>query len=595
LVRPDGNSTREFRLQQHRQNIAAAGGNGRGMSLELKTKANIAIGIALAALAGMGWLSLRENRNLAEADQWVAHTHEVLDVSVALHSHLSDAGLARRMFLQGDAKQKDVFNAAVNASMADFSRLRELTRDNPEQQSRLDRLEPVVEARLEILKKSISVYSENPKDDSTQEALTDELIAAAAQFSDQAHEFETVEKELLRQRSMTAEESVLSTSRADTILSFSVFCFIIIATAVLNAEWSRRSRTDETIAKQKSLLQSILDTCNDAILVTDNSGQIILRNPAAVHWYGESWDRLTEDLPARLGFYNPDQLTRFSYQDLPLWRALQGEQVNNVEICVRPPQEEKSRWTLASSRPLIGENAKRLGGVVFYRDISERKELENKLAKYAEDLKKSNVELQKAHVALERLASADELTGLHNRRGFLALADHSLKLARRSQKPFALLFVDVDDLKKINDTFGHTEGNRALSDAAFVLRDSFRHCDVLGRLGGDEFAILMIDAGEESAEVVRNRIEEKLEKLNEKSGRRFLLALSIGVLCGTWDERASLEELLGRADALMYEEKKRKGASRGTGRRAFPGSGVKEQTLPRERIQPGLFDNMLSL
>jgi diguanylate cyclase (GGDEF)-like protein len=351
------------------------------------------------------------------------------------------------------------------------------------------------------------------------------------------------------------------TSRNDAILSFSVFCFIVMATAGLNRELSRRKRTEQAIAEQKSLLQSILDTCNDAIIVADNTGKIILRNPAALRMHTDMVDSVSADVPRKLGFYRSDQTILFSYEDLPLCRALKGDHTDNVEICLHPSFEATVRWVLASSRPLVSQ-AEVLGGVVFYRDITQRKELETKLARYTEELKSSNVELQQAQIALEQLASADELTGLHNRRGFLAFAGQSMKLAHRSQKPFALVFVDLDGLKKINDTLGHSHGDRAITDAAHVLRDSFRHCDVLGRLGGDEFAILMSDADEKSAQIVKKRLADKADKLNVEGHRPYTLSLSIGMLMCNSDEKAPLEALLSRVDALMYEEKKKKGANR---------------------------------
>jgi diguanylate cyclase (GGDEF)-like protein len=535
----------------------------RGMTIGVKAKANLAIGLALAALAGMVWLSSRENRNVAEADRWVSHSRDVLEASASLRSHLSDAGIARRIFLQGDGKQVEAFNAAANISLADFKALRALTSDNTEQQKRLARMEPILHERLAVLKKSTVHHREVPNDEALQKALTDQATTLVAQFAEQIREFENVEKDLLQKRSTWAEESVRKTSRVDGILGLSVCCFIVIATAGLNRELFRRQQTEQAIAKQKALLQSILDTCSDAIVVSDGSGQIILRNPAASQLRSELADRVAADVPQVLGFYKPDGTTLFSYEDLPLRRSLQGESIDNLEICVQHPANEKTHWSLASSRPLLGDKAKIIGGVVFYRDITERKELENKLAKYADELKLSNSELQKAQVALQRLASLDELTGLYNRRGFLTLAEQSLKLARRARKPFVLVFVDLDGLKWINDTLGHSEGNRAITDAVFVLTDSFRHSDVLCRLGGDEFAILMVDASEETAGIVRERLTEKAERLNREGNRPYRLSLSIGMLMCESDEAQSLEEMLKKADALMYQEKKEKGANRG--------------------------------
>jgi diguanylate cyclase (GGDEF)-like protein len=531
------------------------------MPVELKTKVNFALSLALVALAGIGWLSLRQSQNLTEADRWVSHTRDVLETSESFRSHLSEAGIARRVFLQGDSKQIDVFNAAVSASLADFKTLQALTADNPEQQKRLDRLEPMVHERLSALEKSIAAHRLAANDEALQNNVTNQQTSVVAQLAEQTREFQNVERELLRRRSSQVRESAQRTSRDNTILSLAVMCFIVIATAGLNRELSQRKQTEQAIAQQKSLLQSILDTCNDAIIVADSTGKIILRNPAALRMHSDLVDRVGEEVPSKLGYYRPDTKTLFPYQDLPLSRALQGEHVDNVEMCLHPACEPEVRWALGSSRPLINEE-KILGAVVFYRDITERKELENKLASYTEELKASNVELQKAQVALEQLASVDELTGLHNRRGFLALAAQSIKLAHRSQKSFALVFADLDGLKKINDTLGHADGDLAISDAAHVLSDSFRHCDVLGRLGGDEFAILMSDADEQSAQIVKKRLADKVDKLNAERHRPYTLSLSVGMMICNSDEKVSLEVLLSRADALMYEEKKKKGANR---------------------------------
>jgi len=531
------------------------------MPVELKTKVNFALSLALVALAGIGWLSLRQSQNLTEADRWVSHTRDVLETSESFRSHLSEAGIARRVFLQGDSKQIDVFNAAVSASLADFKTLQALTADNPEQQKRLDRLEPMVHERLSALEKSIAAHRLAANDEALQNNVTNQQTSVVAQLAEQTREFQNVERELLRQRSSQVRESAQRTSRDNSILSLAVMCFIVIAAAGLNRELSQRKQTEQAIAQQKSLLQSILDTCNDAIIVADGTGKIILRNPAALRMHSDLVDRVGEEVPSKLGYYRPDTKTLFPYQDLPLSRALQGEHVDNVEMCLHPACEPEVRWALGSSRPLINEE-KILGAVVFYRDITERKELENKLASYTEELKASNVELQKAQVALEQLASVDELTGLHNRRGFLALAAQSIKLAHRSQKSFALVFADLDGLKKINDTLGHADGDLAISDAAHVLSDSFRHCDVLGRLGGDEFAILMSDADEQSAQIVKKRLADKVDKLNAERHRPYTLSLSVGMMICNSDEKVSLEVLLSRADALMYEEKKKKGANR---------------------------------
>jgi len=168
------------------------------------------------------------------------------------------------------------------------------------------------------------------------------------------------------------------------------------------------------------------------------------------------------------------------------------------------------------------------------------------------------MERQRVQLELLNLSLIDELTGLNNRRGFLALGEHHVKLASRSGMPFMVAFVDLDGMKKINDTFGHQEGNRALVEAANVLRDSCRRSDILSRIGGDEFAILIADVDEDCADVVLRRIRQKLDSCNTNAGRRYALSLSIGIVAANVNEPADLEQLLNKADALMYDQKQKK-------------------------------------
>jgi two-component system, cell cycle response regulator len=171
--------------------------------------------------------------------------------------------------------------------------------------------------------------------------------------------------------------------------------------------------------------------------------------------------------------------------------------------------------------------------------------------------------MERQHIQLEllNLSLVDELTGLNNRRGFLALGEHYVKLANRSGTLFMVAFVDVDGMKRINDSFGHQEGNRALVEAANVLKDSCRRSDILARIGGDEFAILIADADTTCGNVVLDRIQQKLDSRNAPRDRRYALSLSVGLVAADVTQYADLERLLEEADAAMYNEKQRKKAA----------------------------------
>jgi diguanylate cyclase (GGDEF)-like protein len=164
------------------------------------------------------------------------------------------------------------------------------------------------------------------------------------------------------------------------------------------------------------------------------------------------------------------------------------------------------------------------------------------------------------HVILERelryLALTDDLTCLYNRRGFFAAATQQLKLARRNSQSILLFFCDVDNLKIINDSYGHREGDLALVRAADALEEAFRDSDILARLGGDEFAVLALDAASQNQELILRRLEESL-KNSDTQESHCELSLSVGV--ARFDPHncaVTLGDLMAQADRAMYEQKR---------------------------------------
>jgi diguanylate cyclase (GGDEF)-like protein len=158
---------------------------------------------------------------------------------------------------------------------------------------------------------------------------------------------------------------------------------------------------------------------------------------------------------------------------------------------------------------------------------------------------------------LGNLALTDELTGLYNRRGFMALAERQLKLGRRSGRGMLLFVMDVDRLKQINDSFGHFEGDRALKCTADALEETFRDSDVVARLGGDEFAVLAIEASGHSEATIKTRLFECLKAIGAQQPS-YEISLSLGVARFDPRNRTSIGELMVKADQAMYEQKRRR-------------------------------------
>jgi diguanylate cyclase (GGDEF)-like protein len=174
------------------------------------------------------------------------------------------------------------------------------------------------------------------------------------------------------------------------------------------------------------------------------------------------------------------------------------------------------------------------------------------------DILGSALERKRAEDELKSMSIHDDLTGLFNRRGFVALVEEQLKLADRHQRDSLLLFADVDNLKRINDTFGHREGDRALMEIANVLDEVFRESDIKARVGGDEFAVFAVEAYPDSAEVITSRLQRSLEAHNSERERPCKCSLSVGIVPYDPKHPCSLDELLSRADTLMYRQKEEK-------------------------------------
>ncbi|MDP2267947.1 MAG: GGDEF domain-containing protein [Deltaproteobacteria bacterium] len=161
-------------------------------------------------------------------------------------------------------------------------------------------------------------------------------------------------------------------------------------------------------------------------------------------------------------------------------------------------------------------------------------------------------------IELKALSMTDALTGLYNRRGFMALAEQQLKQVERSKNGFLLLLADLDHLKEINDHLGHKIGDEAIVEAADVFREAFRKMDIIARMGGDEFAVLAPDAPREYAGVVEKRLHDQLAVHNARANRDFAIYLSAGMAYCDPEQPCSLDELISRADSLMYEQKRAK-------------------------------------
>lgn len=173
------------------------------------------------------------------------------------------------------------------------------------------------------------------------------------------------------------------------------------------------------------------------------------------------------------------------------------------------------------------------------------------------------IERQRLLMELHALSLRDELTGLYNRRGFMTLAQEHIKIARRNKQPIVLLYIDLDNMKHINDKLGHSYGDMALVETANILTATFRDSDVVARMGGDEFAALAV-ACEDGSDSMRRRLAENLIKLNANPDREFQLKFSVGISEFDPENPINLQQMIDEADDQMYENKRQNKRPRST-------------------------------
>jgi diguanylate cyclase (GGDEF)-like protein/PAS domain S-box-containing protein len=291
-------------------------------------------------------------------------------------------------------------------------------------------------------------------------------------------------------------------------------------------------KAEERIRLDKEEWEQTFDAMPDIVAVIDHNNVIRLANKALAKRLGINRDELIGErcYSAICGVKKPSS-------NCPGIRAVASGKEHREERFLKKLQ----RPYLISCTPISVCDGAVTSFVEICRDISEQKKLEEKL---------------------RESAIKDILTGLFNRKGFFTLAEKQLKLAERNKRNMIVLFLDLDNMKEINDRFGHKEGDEALIETASFLRRTFRESDIIARMGGDEFAVLVTEpSGREVEKVIVKHLQYSLRDLNEelrRSGRAYRLSFSVGSAYYDPKRPCTVGDILAVADEKMYQEKKKR-------------------------------------
>jgi diguanylate cyclase (GGDEF)-like protein/PAS domain S-box-containing protein len=300
----------------------------------------------------------------------------------------------------------------------------------------------------------------------------------------------------------------------------------------LNMHLSEQERISKALEESQAHFRTAFDYAVIGMALVSPEGRWLRVNRALCEIFGyESEELLSTDFQT---LTHPDDLGR----DLAEVYRLMTGQIQTFQLEKRYIHKlGHDVWTSASASLVRDAERRPLHFIFQIQDITERK---------------------RAEAAIETLSLIDELTGLYNRRGFMAFAAQHLNSLQRSDKGLAILYADLDGLKQINDSFGHKEGDRALIKTAELLKETFRSSDVLGRLGGDEFTVLAAIDPEGGVEELISRLRQRFRDFNALKSIPYQISMSIGVATLDAVDHQSIEDLLGLADKAMYQDKRRK-------------------------------------
>ncbi|MBA7530627.1 putative diguanylate cyclase DgcE [subsurface metagenome] len=294
---------------------------------------------------------------------------------------------------------------------------------------------------------------------------------------------------------------------------------------------TERKKAEETLRKSQQDFSSIFKNSPEALVYLDENSNIKNINPRFTELFGYALEEIKGRNLNDGMIHPPDKIEEGKELD----KTALSEGYFNFESIRRKKDGTLFPVSISGSNIVIDGKIKGVMGT--YIDITERKKMEEEL---------------------EKLAHFDILTGCCRRGYGLDLLEHQIKTAKRKKTPVLLFYLDVDDFKCINDTFGHKEGDMVLKEAVNLFKSTLREIDIICRMGGDEFLLIFPDSSLDDAPLIRERLSKNLEKLNQKLAKPYKIDFSIGLSYYNSSTPLSIEELIRIADENMYEDKSKK-------------------------------------
>ena len=329
---------------------------------------------------------------------------------------------------------------------------------------------------------------------------------------------------------------------------------VVIFEYILLREYTANDQSkDAEFSKIGNLIYyAVMDTSPDSVAVTDLLGNYIFANKqtAVLHGY-DSTDE----------FIGKSAFSFFPLSEVPKATKYMGQTradgvIKNIEFNLQ--RKDGSTFPAELSAALIrNELGLPVAFIAITRDITERKRVADQLHDVNEQLRLQLAEIEKLQAILHEQAIQDPLTGLYNRRFMEESLKQEFARAKRDNQPFSVVMLDMDNLKILNDKYGHVVGDMALKSLSKLLKDQTRTEDIVCRFGGDEFLVILHHANEQMANVRLQNWNERaknIDIIHEKI--RIQVSFSAGI--ATYPTYENIEELIRAADKALYDIKAKK-------------------------------------
>lgn len=506
-----------------------------------------------ALVTAVALLSYFSGARYLAAERAVEHTLAVQSAINSTLSLLKDAETGQRGYLlTGDPQFMEPYDAARRDIPGLFARLAVATQNDQRQISRLSAVRELTAQKYATLDAMIQLRRGSEMTQVQElllrgKAIMDQLRAQCRLMLDH-------EEHLLAERRKEADNAKLTATWGVGIGSLVTIVLSLVSLVTVHRDAEELKRTAEELAASEEHYRQLTEQSTDLVRLLALDGTATYVSPSVEHMLGYTAEEFKAQ-PAQ-SLMHPDDAgkERRLLQDLRDGEIGSGTMTYRLRHKSGEYRWFEVLWAVRRDARGIPDDIHTTG-----RDVTERREAEQQVSAYADELRK--------------LSLCDELTGLYNRRGFLEVAAQAHRQATRDARAAALIFIDLNGMKRINDELGHDAGDTALVDTAGVLKATLAESDVLARLGGDEFAAFALDFSAADLDSLRHRLRQQADDRVRELARPFRLSMSVGAAYMAADGHLGISELLDRADAAMYEQKNARRAAGNVSVPPLPPSG----------------------